>query len=137
FLCSGVLLLPCLVIVLVGVSTRQKLVKSLDANGVKSSMGRRFLWENLYYIDHVSKTTRIANVSRKIEDNQIELVFADGKAIIPPMIQDRERIWNLINSIPAQVKVDGEIKTVQPQNNVGDYFMKELERLTAENNRTK
>lgn len=98
---SGILLLPCFVIVFVGKHTRQKLVKSLDSSGVKSSMGRKFLWENLYYIEHVSKFTRVANVSRKIEDNQLELVFADGKAIIPPLIKDRERIWSLINSIPA------------------------------------
>ena len=141
FLCGGVLLLPCFVIVLVGVFTRQKFVKSLDAGGVNSSMGRRFLWANLFYIDHVSKTTRVANVTRKIEDNQLELVFADGKAIIPPLIQDRERIWNLINSIPAQVKFDGEIKSVQPPNTVentgADNFMEELERLAGQNKQNK
>ena len=137
FACNGILLLPCFVIVFVGAYMRQKLVKSLDASGVKSSLGRKFLWENLYYIDHVSKSMRVANVSHKIEDNQLELVFADGKAIIPPLIKDRERIWNLINSIPAQVKFDGKIVTAQPQNNIGEIFMKELERLTAENKRNK
>ncbi|MEO6590163.1 MAG: hypothetical protein ABIP06_12755 [Pyrinomonadaceae bacterium] len=141
FLCGGVLLLPCFVIVFVGAFTRQKLVKSLDESGVKSSMGRRFLWENLFYIDHVSKITRAGGVTHKIEDNQLELVFADGKAIVPPLIQDRERIWSLINSIPAQVKFDGEIKSVQPQNTVGDtsadHFMKELERLAGENKQNK
>jgi hypothetical protein len=142
FLCSGVLLLPGFVIVLVGTFTRQKLVKSLDASGVKSSMGRKFLWENLFYIDHVSKITRVANVSRKIDDNQLEFVFADGKAIIPPLIKDREQIWNFINTIPAQVKFDGEIKAVQPQNppagNTGaDDFMRELEQLAGQNRQNK
>lgn len=118
-LCSGVLLLPCLVIILVGIFTQQKFVKSLDASGVSSSMGRRFLWENLCFIDHVSKHTRAGGVSRVVKDNQLELVFADGKAIIPPLIGNREQIWNLVNSIPAQVKFDGEIKaaTQNKQNN--------------------
>ena len=114
-LCGGVLLLPSAVIVMLGVLTQQKFVKSLDVAGVKSSLGRRFLWENLYYVDHVSKITRVAGVSRKTEDNQLELIFADGKAIIPPLIYDRERIWELVNSAPAQVKFDGESKTEQSQ----------------------
>lgn len=137
FLCGGVLILPGIVIVLLGALTRQKLVKSLDASGVRSSMGKRFLWQNLYYIDHVSKITRAGGVSRKTEDNQLELVFADGKAIIPPLILDRERIWNLVNSIPAQVKFDGEVRTVQPQNMGAEDFMKELERLAAQNKQNK
>jgi hypothetical protein len=115
FLCGLVLLIPPSIIVLIGVLTRQKLVKSLDAGGVNSSLGRRYLWENLYYVDHVSKITRVGGVSRKVVDNQLELVFAGGKAIIPPLIDDREGIWNLINSMPAQVKDDGAIRSGQPQ----------------------
>lgn len=137
FACAGVLVIPSSVILFAGILTRQKFVKSLDAIGVKASMGRKYLWENLYYIDHVSKITRAGNVSRKTEDNQLELVFADGKAIIPPMIDDREMIWSLVNSIPAQVKFDGEIKTVQSQSNIGEVFMKELERLAAQNKQNK
>jgi hypothetical protein len=146
FLCGGVILLPYIVIVLLGVLTRQKLVKSLDASGVKSSLGRKFLWENLYYVDHVSKRYRVGNVSRKIEDNQLELVFADGKTIIPPLIHDRERIWNLVNSIPAQVKDDGELRTAQsaadrPQNAAGnqsfDEIVKAMGEMKAEHDRNK
>ena len=115
-LCGGVMLIPPTVIVLIGALIQQKLVKSLDATGVKSSLGKRYLWENLYYVDHVSKITRFGGVTRKTEDNQLELVFADGKAIIPPLIYDRERIWSLINSAPAQVKFDGEARAAQPPN---------------------
>lgn len=119
-LCGGVILLPPTVIVLLGLLVQQKLVKSLDAAGVRSSLGKKFLWENLYYVDHVSKHYRAGGVSRKIEDNQLELVFADGKAIIPPLIYDRERIWNLINSMPAQIRDDGEVRTAQAQNPAGN-----------------
>jgi len=144
FLCGGVMLLPNIVIVLLGVLTRQKLVKSLDASGVKTSLGRKFLWENLYYVDHVSKVTRVANVTRKIEDNQLELVFADGKAIIPPLIYDRERIWNLVNSMPAQVRDDGEIRPVQSAvnrsenaagNQTFDEIVKAMQELKARNDK--
>ena len=131
-LCGGVLLLPSAVIVMLGVLTQQKFVKSLDVAGVKSSLGRRFLWENLYYVDHVSKITRVAGVTRKTEDNQLELVFADGKAIIPPLIYDRERIWSLINSAPAQVKFDGEIRTAQPQNPAGSANFDAIARAMGE-----
>ena len=105
-----VLLIPAGVIILLGTRTRQTLVKSVDADGVSTARGRRFRWENLHYVDHVSKTTREGGVTRKIEDNQLELVFADGNAIIPPLIEDRERIWALINSIPAQVRDDGQVR---------------------------
>lgn len=141
FLCGGVMILPAIVIILLGASTRQKFVKALDTSGVKSSMGKRFLWENLYYVDHVSKITRVGGVSRKTEDNQLELVFADGKAIIPPLIYDRERIWSLINSIPVQVKFDGEIRSAQPQNPAGgmdfDDIAKAMDEMKAQHDQNK
>ena len=111
FLLGFVLLIPAGVIVLLGSRTRETLVKSLDADGVSTTRGRRFLWESLHYVDHVSKTTREGGVTRKIDDNQLELVFADGKAIIPPLIEDRERIWALVNSMPAQVRDDGQVRS--------------------------
>lgn len=137
FLCGGAMLLPAFVIVLLGALTRQKLVKSLDAGGVKSSIGRKFLWENLYYVDHVSKITRIGGVTRKIEDNQLELVFADGKTIIPPLIHDRERIWNLINSMPVQVRDDGEIRAAKPAAPSFDEIAKALGELKAQHEQNK
>ena len=46
-------------------------------------------------------------MSRRVKDNQLDLVFEGGKLIIPPMIHDRGRVWGLINSMPAQVRDDG------------------------------
>ena len=114
FLLGIVLLIPAGVIVLMGARTRQALVKSLDAEGVSIARGRRFRWADLSYVDHVSKTTREGGVTRKVEDNQLELVFADGKAIIPPLIEDRERTWELINTMPAEVRDDGRVRAVRP-----------------------
>jgi len=145
-LCGGVMLIPPSVIVLIGILTQQKLVKSLDADGVKSSIGRRFLWQNLYYIDHVSKRINRPGRDLVIEDNQLELVFADGKAIIPPLIHNREQIWNLINSMPAQVRDDGQIRPVQSgprgSENAGgtssfDEIVKAMGELKAQHDRNK
>ena len=111
FLLGFVLLIPAGVIILLGARTRQTLVESLDTDGVRTAHGRRFLWQNLRYVDHVSKITRVGNVTRKVEDNQLELVFSNGKAIIPPRIEDRERLWALINSMPAEVRDDGEVRS--------------------------
>ena len=110
FLMGIVLLIPAGVIMLMGAKTRQTLVRYLDADGVSTARGRRFLWENLRYVDHVSKITRVDGVTRKVEDNQLELVFSDGKAVIPPLIEDRERLWALINSMPAEVRDDGQVR---------------------------
>jgi hypothetical protein len=110
FLFGFVLSIPAGVLVLLGARTREHFVQLLDAGGVNSSRGQRLLWENLQYVDHVSKITRAGGVTRKIEDNQLELVFSTGKAVIPPLIDGREGVWALINSIPAQVRDDGQVR---------------------------
>ena len=114
FLMAFVLLIPAGVIMLLGSRTRQTMAKSLDADGVRTSRGQLFLWENLQYVDHVSKTTREGGVTRKIDDNQLELVFSNGRVSIPPLIEDREGVWTLVNSIPAEVRDDGEVRNVSP-----------------------
>lgn len=101
------MLIPCGVIALVGAYVRRGFAKSLDAEGVSGSFGQRFSWGRLYYVDHVSKVYMAGGVRRRVKDNQLELVFEGGKVIIPPLIHDRDRVWALINSMPAQVRDDG------------------------------
>jgi hypothetical protein len=142
FLLGFVLLIPAGIIVLLGARTRQTLVKSLDADGVISSLGRRFRWENLSHVDHVSKTTREGGVTRKIEDNQLELVFSNGKVIIPPLIHDRERVWALINSMPVEVRDDGHVRAAPPPPGSGaapsfDDIVKTLGEMKAQHDRSK
>jgi len=110
---------------------RRGLVKSLDAEGVRGTMGQRFTWEKLYYVDHVSQRFR-GRVSRRVKDNQLDLVFEGGKLIIPPMIHDRGRVWELINSMPAQVRDDGVPRETQPAADrpmTGEDFMRFLNSL--------
>lgn len=111
-LCGFVLLIPFGIIALIGFLTQAKFAKSLNVDGVRSSVGK-FDWRKLYYVDHVSKHIRAGRVRRKIEDNQLELVFESGKVIIPPLIYNRDDIWNLINSIPVQVRDDGIVRETQ------------------------
>ena len=107
FFFAFLLMIPAGVIALLGAYVRRGFVKSLDAEGVDASPGRKFHWGGLYYVDHVTKHFRAGRASRKVEDNQLELVFEGGKVIIPPLIHDRARIWELINGMPAEVRDDG------------------------------
>lgn len=101
------MLIPCGVIALLGAYVRRGLAQSLDAEGVSGSFGQRFLWGKLYHVDHVTKHFRAGGTGRQVKDNQLELVFEDGKVIIPPLIHDRASLWALVNGIPTEVRNDG------------------------------
>ena len=58
-------------------------------------------------MDHVTKITRVGGVTRRIKDNQLELVFEGGKLVIPPLIHGRAGVWALVNAMPAEVRDDG------------------------------
>jgi hypothetical protein len=107
FFFAFIISIPCGVIALLGAYVRRGFAKSLDAEGASGSLGQRFHWGKLYYVDHVTKYVRAGRVSRQVKDNQLELVFEGGKLIIPPMIHDRAKVWELINAMPAEVRDDG------------------------------
>jgi len=99
--------IPCGMIALLGAYVRRGFVKSLDAEGVRGAFGQRFPWGKLYYVDHVTKVVIRGGVRRRIKDNQLELVFEGGKLVVPPIIHARAEIWDLVNSMPAEVRDDG------------------------------
>ena len=99
--------IPCGVIALLGAYVRRGFAKSLDAEGVNAPMGRKFPWGKLYYVDHVTKHFRAGGVSRRVKDNQLELVFEGDKVIIPPMIRHRAAVWSLMNRMPVEIRDDG------------------------------
>jgi hypothetical protein len=108
FLFYGFLMsIPCGMIALLGAYVRRGFVKSLDAEGVRGAFGQRFPWGKLYYVDHVTKVVIRGGVRRRIKDNQLELVFEGGKLVVPPTIHARAEIWDLVNSMPAEVRDDG------------------------------
>src|SRR5688572_30778713 len=104
---GSLMLLPCSLIALVSAYVRRGFAKSLDAEGVRGAFGQRFSWGKLYYVGHVSKLITAGGVSRRIKDNQLELVFEGGKLVIPPLIHVRAEVWALVNRIPAEVRDDG------------------------------
>ncbi|MFL6337228.1 MAG: hypothetical protein ACJ754_28345 [Pyrinomonadaceae bacterium] len=114
FFFALLLCITCGVIALVGAYVRRGFAKSLDAEGVSGSFGQRFPWGKLYYVDHVTKHYVAGRVSRKVRDNQLELVFEGGKLIIPPLIHDRARVWDLVNNMLAEVRDDGVPREAQP-----------------------
>ena len=125
--------IPCALIVVLGAYVRRGFAKTLDAEGASGSFGQRFPWGKLYYVDHVTKYTRVGRVSRKVKDNQLELVFEGGKLIVPPLIHDRGRVWELINSMPAQVRDDGVVREPPAADlqMTGEDFMRFLNSLPA------
>ena len=120
--CGAALLFPPTLMLIAWLApflvTQWKCIKYLDAHRVMTLSGQNFLWEKLYYVDHVS-TWIIRTGTRRnkqIKDDQLELVLENGKAIIPSYIHHhREQIWNLINSIPVQNRDDGEIRKIEPR----------------------
>ena len=132
FFFALLLCIPCGVIALVGAYVRRGFAKSLDAEGVSGSMGQRFPWGKLYYVDHVTKHYRAGRVGHQVKDNQLELVFEGGKLIIPPLIHDRARVWDLVNSMPVEVRDDGVPREAQPVadwQTAGEEFMSFLNSL--------
>ncbi|MFT3745638.1 MAG: hypothetical protein QM785_15290 [Pyrinomonadaceae bacterium] len=105
--------IPAGVIAVLGAYTRRGLARSLDVEGINVRTGQKFRWAKLQYVDHVTKHIRAGGVTRRIKDNQLELVFDTGKVIILPIIHDRQAIWNLINSMPVEVRDDGTPRPTQ------------------------
>jgi hypothetical protein len=124
-----VLLIPSGLIALIGVLTRAGFPKSLDADAVNAARGRKFYWGKLYYVDHVSKFFRTGRVSQRVKDNQLELVFENGKVIIPPLIHDPVKVWDLINSMPVQIRDDGVPRENQSDADPGNKIRKEEDLL--------
>jgi hypothetical protein len=122
-------LIPCGLIALLGAYVRRGFVKSLDAEGVRGSFGQRFPWGKLHYVDHVTKIVRAGGVTRRIKDNQLELVFEGGKLIIPPMLRDRAAVWELINGMPAEVRDDGVPRAGRSPIRTQEDLMRHLESL--------
>jgi hypothetical protein len=127
--CGGVLCLPCGLIVALGWYMQGKFVKSLDADGVTGSSGRKYDWGKLYYVDHVSKYVRHGG---RIKDNQLDLVFENAKLIVPPLIHDREQIWNLINSMPVEVRDDGVVRENQTAQFTKNKEAEDMSEMTGE-----
>lgn len=97
--------------------TRRKFAAKLDAEGVETIWRKKYLWQDLQYIEYKRVTAHtgssgagllgilLASVIRAImfsgsEKINTELVFADGKSMVPAMSYNQRELVDLIRTIP-------------------------------------
>lgn len=99
--------------------TRRKFAKYISADGVETRGGQKFRWEDLHYLDYKKVNTQVnrqqiavsatrAAILAGVEKVTVDLVFANGKAVVPPLIQNQPEILGLLNSIPVERRHDGQ-----------------------------
>jgi hypothetical protein len=106
---------------LLGKFSRKHFARFMDADGVRTRGGKTFLWADLYYLDYkrmnvkinphqlAASATQVALMAG-VEKVTVDMVFAGGKAIMPPLIIDQPQILDLLNSIPVQRRENGTVK---------------------------
>ena len=72
----------------------------LTSEGVTTRSRKNFLWENLYFL----------NYKKVKQQTSIELVFSNGKTVIPPLTTNKKEIFDLLAKIPTQRRENGRIK---------------------------
>ena len=101
--------------------TRRKFAKVLSLQGVETRGGQKFVWEKLQFLNYKQVVTQVngrsfaANVAQAamlagVEKVTVEMVFEDGKAVVPPLIEHQPEILALLNSIPAERRDEGKIR---------------------------
>jgi len=118
-------------LLLLGKLTRRNFAKYMNGNGVETRSGRKYDWADLYYLDYkkvrnarvsiggagiaghlvasVASSAAQAVVYAGQEKVMVNMVFANGKAIVPPLIYNQPEILGLLNSMPVQRRQDGRV----------------------------
>jgi hypothetical protein len=119
------------VLLLIGKLTRRSFVKYISPNGVQTRSGRQYNWPDLYYLDYKKvHNTRVSvggfgvaghlissvavNAAQAAmfaghEKVAVEMVFANGKALVPPLIVNQQEILGLLSTMPVERRKDGKI----------------------------
>jgi hypothetical protein len=98
--------------------TRRKFARFISAAGVETRSGQRFKWENLHFLNYknvdasIDRRQLAASATRAailagVEKVTVELVFANGTAVVPPLVENQPEILNLLNSMPVQRRDEG------------------------------
>lgn len=98
--------------------TRRKFARFISAEGVETRGGQRFAWENLHFLNYkkvdaqIDRRNLAASATRAailagVEKVTIEMVFANGTAVVPPLLENQPEILNLLNSMPVQRRDEG------------------------------
>jgi hypothetical protein len=101
--------------------TRRKFARVISLEGVETRSGQRFAWETLHFLNYKKVNAQInhrnlaASATRAallagVEKVTVEMVFAGGTAVVPPLIQNQPEILALLNSMPVQRRDDGTIR---------------------------
>lgn len=101
--------------------TRRKFAKVLNSEGVETRSGQRLNWEKLYFLNYKKVSTKVSNrnvalnavnaaIQAGVEKVTVEMVFENGTAIVPPLIQHQPEILALLNSMPVQRRDEGTVR---------------------------
>lgn len=109
-----------LLLVLLRKMQRRKIAAVLISEGVQTTGGQKYLWENLYFLDYKQLNTRTtgnltASLTKEVmyagvKKITVELVFAKGKAVITPLISNQSEILGLLETIPVERRENGKIR---------------------------
>lgn len=104
---------------------RRTLVRFLSADGVTTRGGGKYRWENLLHLDYVTVRWRLGRnnfllrevinfIFAGVKRVKIEMVFTDGVATFPPLVENQRELLDLLDTIPAQRKFDGKAEVSTP-----------------------
>lgn len=107
-------------LLLFGRFSRAKFASVLSADGVKTQGGKTFAWSDLHYLDHKRIVTGPnrhqpavsavhSAILADVEKVTVEMVLANGKAVIPPLVIDQKNILGLLDGMPVQRRRDGAV----------------------------
>lgn len=118
-------------LLLLGYLTRRSFVKYMSASGVQTRSGRTYNWSDLHYLDYRKvRNTGVslggAGIAGRVvsraatnaaqaaiyagqEKVMVRLVFANGKAVVPPLVKNQQEILGLLGSMPVQRREDGKV----------------------------
>lgn len=140
-------------IFLVTFFSAKKNVTVFNANGVVTKNNKEFRWENLYYVNYKSqnqvhgvhgqgllpmllsmltiyliRAAMTAGKPRAKAFQGIELVFADGKAFVPSNLKNFDEVWDLVEKIPAQPRINGvyDASTIDALRKAGVYQLQNI-----------
>jgi hypothetical protein len=98
-------------IVFLVTATRRKMALFLSAEGVETRGRQKYAWENLRCLEYKKASTRVrgnliasatqAALMAGVQKVTVELIFTDGKAVVPPLIANQPEILALLAGLPA------------------------------------
>jgi hypothetical protein len=118
-------------VLLLGKVTRRNFARYISVDGVQTRNGQKYNWADLYYLDYrkvhnarvsvggaglagrvvtgAASSAAQAAIFAGHEKVTVEMVFANGKAVVPPLIVDQAQILGLLSTMPVERRADGKV----------------------------